>query len=36
MLAIFGAISLSILVFFLLYRLQGVGDALRKLSQTLV
>ena len=35
MLAIFGAISLSILVFFLLYRVQGVGDALRKLSQTL-
>ena len=35
MLAIFGAISLSMLVFFLLYRLQGVGDALRKLSQTL-
>ena len=35
MIAIFGAISLSILVFFLLYRLQGVGDALRKLSQTL-
>ena len=35
MLAIFGAISLSILVFFLLYRVQGVGDALKKLSQTL-
>ena len=35
MLSIFGAISLSILVFFLLYRVQGVGDALKKLSQTL-
>ena len=35
MLSIFGAISLSILVFFLLFRLQGVEEALRKLSQTL-
>lgn len=35
MLSIFGAISLSILVFFLLFRLQGVEDALRKLSQIL-
>lgn len=35
MLSIFGAVSLSLLVFFLLYRLQGVGDVLRKLSQTL-
>lgn len=32
MLAIFGAISLSILVFFLLYRFQGVGDVFTKLS----
>jgi len=35
MVSIFGAISLSILVFFLLDRLQGVEDALQKLSQTL-
>ena len=35
MVSIFGAISLSILVFFLLDRLQGVEEALRKLSQTL-
>lgn len=35
MLSIFGAISLSIVVFFLVYRFQGVGDGLRKLSQTL-
>lgn len=35
MLSIFGAISLSILVFFLLFRLQGVEDALRKLGQIL-
>ena len=35
MVSIFCAISLSILVFFLLDRLQGVEEALRKLSQTL-
>jgi len=35
MLSIFGAVSLSILVFFLMYRLQGVGDVLKKLSETL-
>ncbi len=35
MLSIFGAISLSIVVFFLMYRFQGIGDVLRKLSQTL-
>lgn len=35
MLAIFGAISLSIMVFFLVYRLSGVGDILRKLSEIL-
>ena len=35
MLSIFGAISLSIVVFFLVYRFRGVGDGLRKLSQTL-
>ena len=34
-LSIFGAISLSILVFFLMYRFRGVGDILKKLSQTL-
>ena len=35
MLSIFGAISLSIVVFFLVYRVKGVGDVLRKLSETL-
>ncbi len=35
MLSIFGAISLSIVVFFLVYRFRGIGDVLRKLSETL-
>ncbi len=35
MLCIFGAISLSIVVFFLMYRFRGIGDVLKKLSQTL-
>jgi len=35
MLSFFGAISLSILVFFLLYRFQGVGDIFHKLSDVL-
>ena len=35
MLSIFGAISLSILVFFLLYRFQGVGDVFHKLKDIL-
>ena len=35
MLAIFGAISLSILVFFLLYRFQGVGDVVNRLKDIL-
>lgn len=35
MLSIFGAISLSIVVFFMLYRFQGIGDGLRKLSEIL-
>ena len=35
MLAIFGAVSLSILVFFLLYRFQGVGDVFHKLKDIL-
>ncbi len=35
MISIFGAISLSILVFFLLYRFQGVGDVLHKLNDIL-
>jgi len=35
MLSIFGAISLSIVVFFLMYRVKGVGDVLKKLSETL-
>ena len=32
MLSVFGAISLSIVVFFALYRFQGIGDALDNLS----
>lgn len=35
MLSIFGAISLSIVVFFLVYRFRGIGDGLKKLSETL-
>ena len=35
MLSIFGAISLSILVFFLLYRFQGVGDVFHRLKNIL-
>lgn len=35
MMSIFGAISLSILVFFLLYRFQGIGEVLHKLSKIL-
>ena len=35
MLSIFGAISLSIVVFFLLYRFRGVGEGLQKLSRIL-
>lgn len=35
MLSIFGAISLSILVFFLVYRFQGVGDVFHRLSDIL-
>ena len=35
MLSIFRAISLSIVVFFLMYRVKGVGDVLKKLSETL-
>lgn len=35
MMSIFGAISLSILVFFLLYRFQGVGDVFNKLKDIL-
>jgi len=35
MMSIFGAISLSILVFFLLYRFQGVGNLFHKLSDIL-
>ena len=34
-LSFFGAISLSILVFFLLYRFQGIGDVVSKLSDIL-
>ena len=35
MLAGFGAISMSIVLFFLLYRLQGIGEALDKLMDIL-
>ena len=35
MLAIFGAISLSIVVFFVLYRFRGIGDTLRTLTDIL-
>lgn len=35
MLSGFGAISLSLILFFILYRLQGIGDALGKLSRIL-
>ena len=35
MMSIFGAISLSILVFFLVYRFQGIGEVLQKLSKIL-
>ena len=35
MLSIFGAISLSILVFFLVYRFQGVGDVVHRLRDIL-
>ena len=35
MMSIFGAISLSILVFFLLYRFQGVGNVFHKLKDIL-
>ena len=33
MLAIFGGISLSILVFFFVYRFKGVGDAVNTLGE---
>ena len=36
MLAGFGAIGLSVLFFFVLYRLQGVGEALKKLTDILM
>ena len=35
MMSVFGAISLSILVFFLLYRFQGIGDVFHKLKDIL-
>ena len=35
MMSIFGAISLSIIVFFAMYRFRGIGDILRKLSDIL-
>lgn len=35
MMAIFGAISLSIVLFFLLFRMQGIGEGLRSLAQML-
>lgn len=35
MIAIFGGISLSIVVFFLMYRFKGIGDVLHKLTEIL-
>ena len=35
MLSIFSAVSLSIVVFFLVYRFKGIGDVLKKLSEIL-
>ena len=35
MLSLFGAISLSIVVFFVVYRFQGIGDILRRLGEIL-
>ena len=35
MLSIFGAIGLSIIVFFTVYRFQGIGDGLHTLSEIL-
>ncbi len=35
MLSIFGAVSLSILLFFILYRMQGIGDAISTLGSIL-
>lgn len=35
MLVIFGAISLSIVVFFVLYRFRGIGDVVHKLTDIL-
>ena len=35
MMSIFGAISLSIIVFFAVYRFQGIGDLFKKLSEIL-
>ena len=35
MLSIFGAISLSILVFFVVYRFQGIGDAVDALGKVM-
>ena len=35
MLSGFGAISLSVILFFVLYRFRGIGDALKKLSDIL-
>ena len=35
MLSLFGAISLSIVVFFVVYRFQGIGDIVRRLGEIL-
>ena len=35
MLAVFGGISASIVVFFFMYRFRGIGDLLKKLSDIL-
>ena len=35
MLSLFGAISLSLILFFLLYRIRGIGDAIQNLTDIL-
>ena len=35
MLSLFGAISLSVILFFLIYRIQGIGDTIKNLSDIL-
>ena len=35
MLSLFGAISLSVVLFFLIYRIRGIGDTIKNLSDIL-